>query len=181
MTRLVRLGGARHLLIRLPVPAVPLSSLTPSERAVVLLVLEGASNRDIATARQTSQRTVANQLSSAYGKLGVRSRSELARTLSGSEGQPNAAVKELLTGAWTLVEQVASSERRWVIARPSSNPLRAEERQALELRALGKTLRDIASTLDTSEPTASRLVQRGMRKLGIRSVAELARVLADCA
>jgi DNA-binding CsgD family transcriptional regulator len=52
--------------------------LTPSEREVVAAVLRGVSNAALARARGVSLRTIANQLASAFSKLGVRSRSELA-------------------------------------------------------------------------------------------------------
>jgi len=177
----VELAGARHLLVRLPVPAIPLSLLTAAERAVVSAALAGQSNVAIARARGTSTRTVANQLSSAYAKLGVRSRGELAKTLTARGGQPNPAIRELLSGAWTLVERVDAGERRWAIARPSSERLEPSERRALELRAEGASLACIAAALGVSEPTASRRVRSGMRKLGVSSVAELAGVFADCA
>jgi DNA-binding NarL/FixJ family response regulator len=60
------------------------SPLTPSERDVALRAFEGASNRAIATARGTSERTIANQLKSIYRKLGVYSRAELAAVLAGA-------------------------------------------------------------------------------------------------
>ena len=53
------------------------SALTASERAVVELVERGCSNRQIAELRGASARTVANQLTMAYKKLGVTSRREL--------------------------------------------------------------------------------------------------------
>lgn len=59
----------------LPSPALP-ASLSPAERAVALALLEGHSNAEIAEARGTSVRTVANQLASLFRKLGVGSRAE---------------------------------------------------------------------------------------------------------
>lgn len=59
-------------------PELAPDKLTEAERDVVRLVLGGASNEGIATARGTSVRTVANQLASIYRKLGVTSRVELA-------------------------------------------------------------------------------------------------------
>jgi DNA-binding CsgD family transcriptional regulator len=59
-----------------------LRSLTPTERAVVARVLDGLATRAIATSRGTSERTIANQLASAYRKLGVGSRRELAAKLA---------------------------------------------------------------------------------------------------
>jgi DNA-binding CsgD family transcriptional regulator len=55
------------------------SELTPSERRVVELVVEGRTNREVASALYVSERTVEGHLSRIYGKLGVRSRTELAR------------------------------------------------------------------------------------------------------
>jgi DNA-binding NarL/FixJ family response regulator len=56
-------------------------ALTMTEQAVLRAMLNGASQQEIATARGVSCRTVANQLASAYGKLGVGSRAELAALL----------------------------------------------------------------------------------------------------
>ena len=55
--------------------------LTPVEQRVVALVAEGRSNKEVAAALFLSARTVEGHLSRAYGKLGVRSRVELARRL----------------------------------------------------------------------------------------------------
>jgi len=55
-----------------------LMGLTPSERAVAELAAAGLSNRRIAELRDASLRTVANQLTSAYQKLGLTSRRELS-------------------------------------------------------------------------------------------------------
>jgi DNA-binding NarL/FixJ family response regulator len=58
-----------------------LGELTASEAAVVELVLGGMRAKAIAAARGVSERTVGNQLQSAYRKLGVTSRAELALRL----------------------------------------------------------------------------------------------------
>ena len=63
-----------------------LMGLTPSERAVAELAAAGLSNRRIAELRETSLRTVANQLTSAYKKLGLTSRRELSVLLSAGPG-----------------------------------------------------------------------------------------------
>lgn len=55
--------------------------LTPAERRVAVLVAEGRTNREVAAALFLSERTVASHLSHVYAKLGVRSRTELAREL----------------------------------------------------------------------------------------------------
>ena len=54
-----------------------LSMLTPAERDVALHVVGGCSNAQIARLRCTSDRTVANQISSLFRKLDVQGRLEL--------------------------------------------------------------------------------------------------------
>lgn len=59
--------------------ALPSSAaLTPAERAVGHLALDGYTDAMIAAARGTSVRTVGKQLASLYRKLGVGSRRELS-------------------------------------------------------------------------------------------------------
>ena len=58
--------------------------LTDAERATIQLALVGLRNSEIATRRSVAARTVANQLASAYRKLGVGSRAELAAWSSGA-------------------------------------------------------------------------------------------------
>ena len=53
------------------------SALSGAERMVIDAARRGCSNAEIARARARSERTVANQLASAYRKLGVGSRAEL--------------------------------------------------------------------------------------------------------
>jgi DNA-binding CsgD family transcriptional regulator len=55
--------------------------LTAAERRVAVLVAEGRTNREVAAALFLGERTVAGHLTRVYAKLGVRSRSELARRL----------------------------------------------------------------------------------------------------
>jgi DNA-binding CsgD family transcriptional regulator len=57
-------------------------SLTPSERRVAQMAAEGHTNREVAQALFVSPKTVEVHLSSAYRKLGIRSRSQLAATLA---------------------------------------------------------------------------------------------------
>jgi DNA-binding CsgD family transcriptional regulator/tetratricopeptide (TPR) repeat protein len=56
--------------------------LTPAEQHVAGLVAEGLTNREIGRRLSMSSRTVEVHLKHAYAKLGVRSRSQLARRLS---------------------------------------------------------------------------------------------------
>lgn len=73
-----------------PLPAAELpASLTAAEADVARLAAQGKSNADIALARRSSPRTVANQLSSAFLKLGVEGRYAL---------RPNPALGRLAAG-----------------------------------------------------------------------------------
>ena len=56
--------------------------LTAAERRVAALVAEGRTNREVAAALFLGERTVASHLTHIYAKLGVRSRTELARGCS---------------------------------------------------------------------------------------------------
>jgi DNA-binding CsgD family transcriptional regulator len=60
--------------------------LTPSERRVAELVAAGQTNREVAAALFIAERTVEGHLSRVYAKLGVRSRSQLARRLPTGPG-----------------------------------------------------------------------------------------------
>jgi DNA-binding CsgD family transcriptional regulator len=55
--------------------------LTAAERRVAVLVAAGRTNREVAAELFLGERTVAGHLTRVYAKLGVRSRTELARLL----------------------------------------------------------------------------------------------------
>jgi len=59
------------------------NDLTPTERQIAELVAAGRTNAEIAATLFVSVRTVESNLTRAYRKLGVRSRTELTRHLSG--------------------------------------------------------------------------------------------------
>jgi DNA-binding CsgD family transcriptional regulator len=65
---LARIGGRQRT-----------EGLSASEQSVAELVAEGRTNREIASALFLAERTVASHLTHIYSKLGVRSRTELAR------------------------------------------------------------------------------------------------------
>ena len=71
---LARVGARR--------PGADDGELTPSERRVVELAAEGLANKQIASALYVTVNTVEVHLSRAYAKLGVHSRSQLARALA---------------------------------------------------------------------------------------------------
>ncbi|HTE72555.1 MAG TPA: tetratricopeptide repeat protein [Actinomycetes bacterium] len=56
--------------------------LTPAEQRVAALVAEGRTNREVASTLFLGESTVEKHLTHIYAKLGVRSRTELARALS---------------------------------------------------------------------------------------------------
>ena len=58
------------------------NALTPSERRVAELAVDGQSNRDIAQRLYVTPKTVEVHLSSVYRKLGIRSRRDLPRALA---------------------------------------------------------------------------------------------------
>jgi DNA-binding CsgD family transcriptional regulator len=60
-----------------------IEGLTPAEQRVADLVAAGRTNAEVAAALFLAERTVASHLTHVYAKLGVRSRTELSRTLAG--------------------------------------------------------------------------------------------------
>jgi DNA-binding NarL/FixJ family response regulator len=79
----VGVGSGRLVVLSFPIdgPELP-EELTPAEREVAEALLRGESNREIAARRGTSDRTVANQISSIFEKTGVYSRSEFVREMT---------------------------------------------------------------------------------------------------
>lgn len=70
----------------------PADALTPSERRVASMAVDGVARREIAQALFSTPQTVDDRLDSAYRKLGVSSRSELARALNGHGADPRETV-----------------------------------------------------------------------------------------
>ena len=71
------------------VAADKLSALTPREREIVRLIVGGASNKQVASALDISERTVKGHLSNVFQKLGVTDRLKLV--LYVTDGKPAAA------------------------------------------------------------------------------------------
>jgi len=63
--------------------------LPPAEQCVLRLFLEGKSHAEIAARRQTSLRTVANQMASAFHRLGISGRSHLIKLLIARTAAPS--------------------------------------------------------------------------------------------
>jgi DNA-binding CsgD family transcriptional regulator len=68
-------------LARIPGRARASSDLTETERRVAELVAQGLANKEVAARLHVTVRTVEANLTKVYGKLGVRSRTELANRL----------------------------------------------------------------------------------------------------
>ncbi len=64
------------------------AGLTPAESDVVTLLSMGCANGEIASRRGTSVRTVGNQLSMVFKKLGLKSRNELVEFAAGRPRRP---------------------------------------------------------------------------------------------
>jgi len=78
VTRMV-IGGEEVVVMTYPLRDDDAAEqLTSAEREIVRALLSGKSNAEIARERGSAERTVANQVASAYRKLAVRSRAELA-------------------------------------------------------------------------------------------------------
>ena len=76
--------GATGASLRPPDPAAR-DELTPQELQVALIVAEGKTNREAAAALFLSTKTVEFHLHNAFRKLGVRSRTELARLVASDD------------------------------------------------------------------------------------------------
>lgn len=66
-------------------------ALTPSERRVAEMAIDGMSNREIAQALFVTPKTIEKHLGNAYAKLEIRGREELASALGGDEDEASPA------------------------------------------------------------------------------------------
>jgi DNA-binding CsgD family transcriptional regulator len=79
-----RVDGRQFALFSYPrAPPGLWERLSEAEGKVITQLLRGLSNREIAAVRHTSLRTVANQVASAFRRIGVSSRAELSAVLAG--------------------------------------------------------------------------------------------------
>jgi DNA-binding NarL/FixJ family response regulator len=70
------------LVVSAPVQVHRPETLSPAQLEVAQAVARGASNAAIARARGTSVRTVSNQVSAIFARLGVTSRQQLAAAMA---------------------------------------------------------------------------------------------------
>ena len=108
--------------------------LTPCELQVALRVAEGLTNREVAAAIFLSPKTVEHHLSAIYRKLGIRSRTELARHIA--ESEPDTV---RLTAARPGLRRPALRGRR--AARPPPEP----RGRASPIAAVGRVARRTAA------------------------------------
>jgi DNA-binding CsgD family transcriptional regulator len=93
----------------------------------------------------------------------------------------------LVSGRWSLVDQFDTDGRRFLVALKNdpqvSDPrvLSLRERQVLAYTALGYSLKLIAYTLGFSTSNVAQHRANAMRKLGLTSYADVARLFADAA
>ncbi|MFC7532799.1 AAA family ATPase [Actinoplanes sp. GCM10030250] len=78
--RELRAAGER---VEQPVPALNGLELTAQQERIAALVAGGATNREVAQELHLSPRTVDHHLRNVFARLGVRSRTEMARLLTG--------------------------------------------------------------------------------------------------
>jgi DNA-binding NarL/FixJ family response regulator len=74
--------GDELLVLSVPLDKDVPALLSGAEREVARAIVRGASNAEIAAARRTSVRTVANQVASILRKLSVDSRAQVAGSLA---------------------------------------------------------------------------------------------------
>jgi len=113
----VREQRAAGVRLSLP-PSDALSTLSPSERPVVLLAAEGLTNDQIAARLFVSPRTVGSHLYRAFSKLGVSNRSQLTALVSQAE---------LKAASYPGVESMRGAVRagwgtRWMSSLPGAAP-----------------------------------------------------------
>jgi DNA-binding CsgD family transcriptional regulator len=83
--RALRRLGVERRIVAQPRARTGWDSLTDSELKVINLIVQGATNRDVATQLRLSPHTVKTHVHNAFAKLGVASRAELAQLMRGSD------------------------------------------------------------------------------------------------
>jgi DNA-binding NarL/FixJ family response regulator len=86
--------------------------------------------------------------------------------------------RAFVNGQWRIIDRFDAGGRRYVIARRevSPNVIEPDARTLLLRRARGETLKEIAYDHGLSISAVSRRLSNAMKKLGIGSHAELARL-----
>jgi DNA-binding CsgD family transcriptional regulator len=105
-----------------------------------------------------------------------------AQRVLGGQAEPAGAEvwSSLLGGGWRILDHFDDQGRRYVIACRAgrSAALVPDEQVLVRRRARGDALKEIAADLGISISAVSRRLSGAMRKLGVRSHAELPRLFA---
>ena len=153
--------------------------LTPMEREVAELVAEGGSNKEVAAALFLAVRTVEAHLSNVYAKLGIRSRSELARRL---DSQKSAGIHDVggpvPSYVGCVIESAQQPLSRYLVAidRPGVGwshlqALTARARAAAaEQRLAGTPVRFLRAIM-VAEDDACLLLYEGPTRAAVRAAA----------
>ena len=96
--------------------------LAPAEHAVIDLLIQGHCYAEIARARETSIRTVANQVASGFRRLGVSGRAELLCTLARWGFEPPETPARRPSSALPTTARRAVSRRMGLLEDASSHP-----------------------------------------------------------
>jgi DNA-binding NarL/FixJ family response regulator len=83
--RELRRFGVQRRIVSQPRAKTGWDSLTDSELKVVNLIAQGVTNRDVATQLHLSPNTVKTHIRTAFAKLGINSRAQLAQLMRGSD------------------------------------------------------------------------------------------------
>ncbi|MBI4204760.1 MAG: response regulator transcription factor [Betaproteobacteria bacterium] len=92
VTELRRYAEAQHPAPAKTMASDKLSALTPREKEIVRLIVGGASNKQVASALDISERTVKGHLSNVFQKLGVSDRLRLVLYVTDGRPATGAAV-----------------------------------------------------------------------------------------
>ncbi len=165
-----RLGFADEL-AGAPLSEIPLQAdaLIDPKRFVVTHARRTARNEDAAGAL----REIARRVDKARGRAG---RQDPDRALEVWEG--------LVRGRWSLIDWFDSDGRRFVVALPNApqcgdpRGLTERELQVATLSARGESAKLIGYRLRLTRPRISQLLRCAMRKLGVKTQAELVLKLA---
>jgi len=147
--------------------------LSRSERAIVRLLVVGRSLRDVARARDTTVRTVSNQLSIIRRKIDL----DAVRLASKPGGARSSLVHDhlwqrVLSGKLHLDGVVMKGPRVYALTsrrRGTHALLSARERETLALATSGCSIKEISQDLGVSPSSVDTYMRRGLRKLGLAS------------
>lgn len=160
----------RQLIIDLPLDQLRIPrQFTAAEREVLMLVLEGLSNEEIAQRRGRSVRTIANQLAALLEKGGVSGRTELLARCAPRDPKAPELWQQLVAGHWRVTAlHHEPGHVRYVAEEPVTRfPLTAAELAVVDEAARGTPDKLIADKLGLGIPAAGKKLACALRKLGI--------------